>query len=219
MIFLVGHQKGGCGKSTTATNLAVALAHQDKDVLLVDGDLQPTSSTWWSYRKADYPKHPKIACVIKHGDLDETLLDLDERYEHVIVDVTGRFESIEMRSAMTVCHIALLPFRPSGADIDTAGNMNALVRNSKFINPQMKALAFLNMSPTNSRIEEAQSRSTLSEYNHLILLETSLRDRKVYRDALSEGLGVIEIDCKTDSEVNSKKEFLAFVDEVLKYGN
>lgn len=38
MIVLFGGEKGGTGKSTLATNLAVWLARQGRDVLLVDTD-------------------------------------------------------------------------------------------------------------------------------------------------------------------------------------
>ena len=38
MILVVGGIKGGVGKSTLASNLAVLAARGGKDVLLVDGD-------------------------------------------------------------------------------------------------------------------------------------------------------------------------------------
>ena len=36
MIVLIGGEKGGTGKSTVATNLAVWLAHEGRDVLLLN---------------------------------------------------------------------------------------------------------------------------------------------------------------------------------------
>jgi len=46
MILLVGSQKGGCGKSTTAVNICVQLAKNGRDVVLVDADRQCTAANW-----------------------------------------------------------------------------------------------------------------------------------------------------------------------------
>lgn len=43
MIILLGSQKGGCGKSTIAINLACGLAQKGCDVILVDADPQQNS--------------------------------------------------------------------------------------------------------------------------------------------------------------------------------
>ncbi|RZK44072.1 MAG: ParA family protein, partial [Hymenobacter sp.] len=50
MIYLIGSYKGGSGKTTTATNLAVFLWRQNKRVLLIDGDEQKTLSYWYQSR-------------------------------------------------------------------------------------------------------------------------------------------------------------------------
>lgn len=46
MIILIGSEKGGVGKSTLATNLAVLLVSSGKDVVILDADRQSTCANW-----------------------------------------------------------------------------------------------------------------------------------------------------------------------------
>ena len=52
---MVLNAKGGCGKSTIATNLASYYATQDKKVALADYDPQRSSLDWLAKRPADRP--------------------------------------------------------------------------------------------------------------------------------------------------------------------
>ena len=79
-ILTVGGVKGGTGKTTLATNLAV-IRSKKKKVLLVDGDEQKSSTLWVNHRealgvptkwttvqivgKAIYTEIPKIKAHIK----------------------------------------------------------------------------------------------------------------------------------------------------------
>lgn len=50
MIYVIGGIKGGSGKSTIATNLAVLMAKKFKDILLIDADDQQSSSDFTVFR-------------------------------------------------------------------------------------------------------------------------------------------------------------------------
>ena len=50
-IIAVSNQKGGAGKSTVTTNLAVELAHRGYEVRATDSDAEQQSAMVWSARR------------------------------------------------------------------------------------------------------------------------------------------------------------------------
>ena len=192
MIILLGSYKGGCGKSTLATSIAALLANNGADVVLVDADKQSTASTWAADREtlADVPP---VACVQKYDNIRQTLLDLNNRYSHVVVDCAGH-DSKELRTAMAAAHVMLSPFRPSQPDLDTAVKLAALVDQAKEINEPLKVFAVLTMCPSNPAITEiSDAQAYLARVGGLQVIEPCVFDRKVYRDAICAGKGATEM--------------------------
>jgi chromosome partitioning protein len=211
MIILIGSQKGGCGKSTTAVNLCAELAGRGHDVVLVDADRQCTAANW-AMDRIENPALAKVHCVQKYESIRDTLLDLDKRYGYVVVDAAGR-DSRELRTGMTAAHILIVPFRPSQPDLDTLATMQDIITQAKDINPNLQVYGLITMAPTNPIIhEEADARDCLNDYPEIKLLTTMIRDRKVYRDAMSDGLSVVEMD-----NPKAKAEIKQLIEEVL-YG-
>jgi chromosome partitioning protein len=209
MIILIGSQKGGCGKSTTAVNMSAELAGRGHDVVLVDADRQCTSANW-AMDRVENPVLAKVHCIQKYENIRDTLLDLDQRYEYVIVDAAGR-DSRELRTGMTAAHILIVPFRPSQPDLDTLPNMQEIIIQAKDLNPDLKVYGLITMAPTNPIIhEEADARECLIDYPEIKLLATMIRDRKVYRDAMSDGLSVVEMD-----NPKAKAEIKKLIEEIL----
>ncbi len=203
MIVLIGSQKGGCGKSTTAVNICAYLAKNGHDVVLVDADRQCTAANWAMDRSGN-KSLPVVHCVQKYDNIRETLLDLDKRYEYVVVDAAGR-DSRELRTGMTAASLLLVPFRPSQPDLDTLPNLQEIITQAKDLNPELKVYGLITMAPTNPVVQETEeAREYLQDYPEIKLLETILRDRKIYRDAMSDGMGVVEMgNQKATEEIES----------------
>lgn len=209
MIVLIGSQKGGCGKSTTAVNICADLARKGHDVVLVDADRQCTSANWAMDRSAN-ESLPVVHCIQKYENIRDTLLDLDQRYEYVIVDAAGR-DSRELRTGMTAAHILLVPFRPSQPDLDTLPNLQEIITQAKDLNPDLVVRGLITMAPTNPVVHETEeAREYLQDYPEIQLLSTIVRDRKVFRDAMSEGMGVVEMDNEKASQ-----EILSLMQELF----
>ncbi len=217
MILLVGGRKGGSGKSTIAMNICAALAKAGKDVMLVDADKQASSAGWSLERSTNKPDNGAVHCVQKYDEIHKTLVDLDKRYDYVVVDAAGR-DSPELRSSMVVAHTLLIPVRPSQLDLNTIPDMQKIINDSRIINPSLRVLAVLSMGPTNPIIQETnEAKEFLSEFPEIKLLTTIIRDRKIYRDSIPEGLGVVEINNASESARKAKIEIADLIKEI--YGH
>ena len=209
MIIMCGSQKGGCGKSTMAVNICAELTNQGRDVMLVDADRQSTAANWANDR-AENTALNKVHCVQKYDAIRDTLLNLASRYDYVIVDAAGR-DSRELRSGMTAADLLIIPFRPSQPDLDTLPVMQDIIIQARDLNPGLIVYGLLTMAPTNPIIHEAEdAKNYLADFPEIVLLKTIIRDRKVYRDAISEGKGVGEM-----SNVKAKLEIAQLIKEIL----
>ena len=192
MIVLIGGEKGGTGKSTIAVNLAAWLARRGVDVIVVDTDRQATASNWVD-RRNQRPDLPVVHCAERHGNVFHAVRDLNTRYEQVIVDAGGR-DSEELRTAMVAAHKIYVPLKASQPDLETSLHMNELVQLARGMNPKLQAYALIAMAPTNPVINEtAEAQKILLELSEFTPSQALICDRKAYRDAMVEGLGVVEM--------------------------
>lgn len=193
MIVLIGGEKGGTGKSTVATNLAAWLANEGKDVLLLDADIQATAKRWVDRRNELDETLPVVNCAQALGDVFKPARDYEQRYEEIIIDAGGR-DSKELRTAMVAADVLFVPIQASQPDLETMDHVNELIGLAKSMNPNLRAFALISRAPANPLINEvAEAREFLADFTELQLAGTFVRDRKVYRDAMLEGRGVVEL--------------------------
>lgn len=212
---LTGAEKGGSGKTTTAINLAVWLAAEGADVLLLDADPQSTTTKFIERRdelRIEHPELPRVHIAQKHGDVFAAAQDYAKRYEVVIIDAGGR-DSRELRTAMLAADILLTPIKASQADLETLPHFNNMIQAARDLNRKLEAFAFLSMAPTNPLIREVeQARELIAEFDQLQLANSIIRDRKVFRDALADGLGVVEMNnsqAKAEIQLLGQEFFLS----------
>jgi chromosome partitioning protein len=214
-IILIGGEKGGVGKSTIATNLGVELAQRGAEVIIVDTDPQKTSVNWIDRRNdlisSGIPNIIKISGVSKCGNIKDIIQDFVYKYDIVLIDGAGR-DSQALRTGLTVADKFLCPIKASQADLETLPHICEVIGAAKDFNSYLRTMTVISCAPTNPQINEIKEAKNLlrdfSEY--LSLMNNFIRERKVYRDAMLEGRGVVEM-----NNEKAKKEFKNFVDEVL----
>src|SRR3954454_13972036 len=126
MIIVVGGIKGGSGKTTAATNLAVMRSADGHDVLLIDADDQETASDFTILRTERIPAGAGYTSIKLTGPAVRTEpLRLADKYYDLIIYTGGR-DTTTQRAALSVAHLLLVPFVPRSLDVWSLKNFGAL---------------------------------------------------------------------------------------------
>lgn len=191
MIIVIGGIKGGSGKTTIATNLAV-MRSMTKKVLLVDADEQKSAWDWSQQRNGSVSNSLKksFSTVCMSGkSIYSNLERLKQDYEDIIVDTGGR-DTTSQRSALSIADKLILPFKPSSIDIWTLIPIKNIL--DECVNQKLKTYAIISQAdPLGKDNQEAME--ILKEFDNIQTLECTIGNRKAFRNAAAEGLGVYEM--------------------------
>lgn len=215
MIVIIGGNKGGAGKTTTATNLAVGLAMTGSDVCLVDADPQRSASRWHQDRE-EAGHQPSITLIEKRDNISQTLKSLAEKFDYVLVDVAGR-NSRELITGAVVADLIIAPHQASQLDLDTLGELEQQTIRVHDLNPDLKVYIYHTMASTNPTVKEAE-RSEFLEYvgnfAEFEPLDSIGHYRKSYKDVIPLGYSVLE-----HTNEQAKSEVNQLLQEVFKNGH
>lgn len=182
---MVLNSKGGCGKSTIATNLASYFAYyEEKKVTLVDFDPQGSSMDWLKVRSRQWPEITGI-------DATKETVRFSKDTEIVIMDAPARVEGRELANLVKRVETIIIPVLPSPIDIRAAAQfIKELLTNGRVSRNETKVVVIAN------RVRE----NTLSYHAlHAFLKSlkipfvTTLRDTQNYVYAEDKGIGIFEM--------------------------
>ena len=201
MIITVGNQKGGVGKTTIATNMAVISAMNNKQTLLIDADIQGSTMDFRSLRKDELISVHAVQIVKPTIHTDINTFD---NFNNIFIDAGGR-DSDTFRSAIMACDFLLIPVTPSPYDIWSSEETFKILRQAR-IYKKIKAAIVLNQVIKNTNIsrEVQQSLSDIAEEYELTTCKTTLYSRVAYKESVSEGKGVCEYAPKSKAEAELK---------------
>ena len=176
-------QKGGTGKSTLATHLAVCAERHRQSVALFDIDPQASAHKWSQRRRAGTPP------VVKAAPAQLPTLIQQAQAQHadlIFIDTAGRSD-VAARHALHVADFVLVPCRPSAADLDAIEDTLRLIQLSE----GKRAAVVLNAAPVRGGMAE-QARTAIAE--HLEVAPVVLCQRSAYANAWIDGRSVEEYD-------------------------
>ena len=209
MIVTIGGIKGGSGKTTVATNLAV-IRSKVKDLLLIDADDQETASDFTILRNSDLESGAGYTSIRLSGSAVRTETKrLKDKYEDILIDTGGR-DTASQRAALSVADVLLVPFVPRSFDVWTLEKVSELVGEMRTANPQLRAYAFINRADPAGR-DNSEAASIIQDTEELEFIDCPLGSRKAFSNAAAKGLGVVEskpIDSKAVGEIEALYKYL-----------
>lgn len=203
MIIVIGGIKGGSGKTTLCTNLAVIRALEGKKILLVDADEQRSASDWAEIREGLGISTPWTTVQLSGGALRTQVLKLVNNYDDILIDVGGRDVSSQ-RAALTIADIFLTPFQPRSLDVWTIGKVTSLLNEIRTLNPNLKAYAVINRADPQGQ-DNNEAAEIIKDTGGIEYIPVNIGARKAFSNAAAEGLGVIELKVQDKKAVTEIK--------------
>jgi chromosome partitioning protein len=215
MIYTVGGIKGGSGKTTVATNLAVYLVQQGRDVILVDADDQESATDFTTFRNQTLNGDLGYTAVkITGRELNVNVAKLAKKYDDVVIDTGGR-DTVSQRSAITVSNVYLVPFAPRSLDIWTLRKVENLISEILPFNPTLLCLTFINKADARGSYKE-EIADLLRQSELLQFLDTPIGNRVSFANAATSGLGIIEIKPTDDKATSEIRDMVEGIQNALK---
>ncbi len=190
---VITNAKGGCGKTTIATNLASHYAQMGKVVRLFDHDNQGSSLQWLN-RRGD--QHSEIHGVDASRRSDHHMtrswqLRVPPETDMVVIDTPAGIDVSELASLLVENDFLIIPVLPSPIDIQaTAHFIKDILLVGKARKKQIKLSVVANRVRKNTLMYHSLERFLFSLK---IPFVTSLRDTQFYARAIEQGVGVQEI--------------------------
>jgi chromosome partitioning protein len=218
MKITVGGIKGGSGKTTIATNLAIIRAAEGRDVLLIDADDQETAYDFTQLRAERFNGNPGYTVTKHSGEGVRTAMrQFDSKYQDIIVDTGGR-DTAAQRAALTVSDLVIVPFVPRSFDVWTLQKAAAMIQDVKVVNENLEAYTFINRADPRGQYNEL-SAEVLKDTDTLKFVNFSLGSRIAFGNAAAEGVAVTELksqDPKATAEMMALYRYIFYKENAEK---
>lgn len=184
--------KGGCGKSTLATNIAACYAARGPQPAIMDYDPQGSSMAWLKRRPEEKPSIHGIAAYKKSMQATRSWqLRVPEDTLNLVVDSPASITHDDLRELTRDSSSILVPILPSPMDIDAAARCIAdLLLVAKVNRNEGKLAVIANRTRKNTKSFKKLMRFLDSLGIPIIAV---LRDTQNFVRAAEQGVGMHEM--------------------------
>ncbi len=182
---LVANPKGGCGKTTLATNLAGYLARQNQRVVMWDLDQQKSSLSWLALRSPELPTIARLG--LERDDVPQGVT----KNEWLVLDSPSGIYGKNLSHALKLAHKVIVPVQPSVFDMVTTRDFIDRLMEEKTIQKHKTFIGMIGMRVDPRTRAASTLEQFLMQYDLPIL--TYLRDTMVYVNAAFNGKSIFDL--------------------------
>ena len=213
---LVINSKGGCGKTTIATNLASYFAAQNLETALLDFDPQGSSIRWLNQRPKSGPAIYGVHVASRKNTTGVTRsfqMRVPPQTERMIIDAPAGVTGHELIDLIRLVDTIIVPVLPSSIDI------HAVTRfiEELLVVGRVRQLG-LNVAVVANRVKKnTLTYRALERFLKTLKLPfiTTLRDTQNYVHATERGLGIHEMwDKRTDIDKAQWRPLTRWLEDV-----
>jgi chromosome partitioning protein len=186
-VLAVLNQKGGVGKTTIATHIAMRLSELKHRVLLIDADQQGSSLDW----KAARGEAPAFTVVgLPKDSIHREIGELSKDYDWVVIDGPPRVSTVA-KSAIAASDMVLIPVQPSPYDVWAAKDIVDLIVEVRVLKEDLKAAFTVNRKIVGTAI--GRDVSSLSNFP-VAVLKSFISQRVSFAESAASGRTVLEVE-------------------------
>lgn len=202
---LITNTKGGCGKTTIATNLAGAFAVAGFKTVLADCDRQKSSLGWAERR-------PGSTAEVKAVDWTQEITPLPAKTQRLIIDAPAALKRKQVEELVRMADMVVVPVLPSIFDENTTHMFLNLLDKLKPVRKGKRAVAVIGnrMRPRTKSAERLDDFLAGIDQRAIAVL----RDSQFYSAAAVYGLSLFDMeDQRALNFLQDWRVLLSFIDE------
>ena len=185
-VLAILNQKGGVGKTTLATSIAMGISMLGKRVLLIDADHQGSALDWKAAR-GDEQSFPVVG--IPKDTIHREIGTLGLDYDWVVIDGPPRVSTVA-KSAIAASDMVVIPVQPSPYDVWAAKEIVDLIADVRVLKEDLIAAFAVNRKIVGTAIGRAVA-NALADYQ-LPVLKTAICQRVGFAESAGQGKTVLE---------------------------
>jgi len=199
---LILNSKGGCGKTTLATNLAACWASKGRYPALLDYDTQGTALTWLNQRPKKCPQIHGVEAFKHNIAMTRSYqMRMPSGVDRIVIDSPAAIGGAKITEFIRQANIILIPVLPSPIDIHSVTNF---IKEIIMLGKMRSAMGVHASKQGTTRIAVVANRVTENTrvYKSLenflggvnIPMVASLQDSQYYIHGFMEGVGIHELE-------------------------